>query len=195
MIDLLSTRIADFLCKRNVINSEEKELYVYGYQLLISSFIGILLTIILGFLFGHGLLAIAFLIIFIPTRQHCGGFHANHFTTCIFSFLSVYLVIMLLTEFMIKSDYILCTILMELFYFLTVVRFAPIEHKNKPLSEEVKKDNYQKSIIYSVVWIMITIPCYFFLPELAILIALTLAAIAVLMLLEIMKKEVKPNET
>lgn len=194
MIDFLSIRIADFLCRKGVIKEEDKELYIYGYQLLISSFIGIVLTLILGIVFRKPLETILYLVIFISTRQRCGGYHANHFLTCIISFLSAYLMVMLLESYLLQMDYVLYCILMELIYLITVIRFAPIEHKNKPLSQEVKLENRKKSIQYSVLWISISIPAYFLLEKIAIMIALTLLTIAAFMLLEIILKEVNENE-
>lgn len=194
MIDFLSIRIADFLCRKGIIKAEDKELYIYGYQLLISSFIGILLTLILGIAFGKLFETSLYLVIFISTRQRCGGYHAKHFLTCILSFLSSYLMVMLLESYLLQMDYVLYCILMELIYLITVIRFAPMEHKNKPLSQEVKLINRKKSIQYSVIWITLSIPAYFLLSEMAIIIALTLVTIASFMLLETILKEVNEIE-
>lgn len=188
MIDFLSIHITDFLCRKQLIKEEDKELYVYGYQLLISSLIGIITTITLGIVLKKSLLTMLYLVIFIITRQHCGGYHANHFSTCILSFLSTYLIVIMLESYLIGTDYSLYCILMEIIYFITVLRFAPIEHKNKPLSQKVRQVNRKKSIIYSVIWILISIPAYILLPEMAIIISLTLVTIAIFMLLEIVQR-------
>ena len=40
MISFLSQKLADFLCKKNIISCEEKEIYTYGYEIIITTIIG-----------------------------------------------------------------------------------------------------------------------------------------------------------
>lgn len=194
MVNLLSIRIADFLCKKGVIEEEDKEIYVYGYELLISSFFGVFITLIFGILLGRIPETLLFLIVFIITRQRCGGFHANHFLTCILTFTLTYLSVIFLSMYMLEIDYRLMMVLMLILYGITIFRFAPMEHKNKPLSEDVKKVNRIKSIQLSIFWIGITFIAIFFKPMFAIIITLTLASIAMFMLFANVYEEVKSNE-
>ena len=194
MINLLSIRIANFLCKKGVILEDEKEIYVYGYELLISSFFGVFTTLILGMILGRTLETLLFLFVFIITRQRCGGFHANHFITCILTFLLTYLSVMFLSTYLLAIEWRLLIILMLILYGITIFRFAPMEHKNKPLSEDVKKTNRIKSIQLSILWIGISLITIFFKPIFAIIISLTLASIAMFMLFASVYEEVKTNE-
>ncbi|GAA4654304.1 hypothetical protein GCM10023142_14420 [Anaerocolumna aminovalerica] len=48
MINFLSNYIVNFFVKKEFIKNEEKPIYVYGYQIILMSLLGILIISILG---------------------------------------------------------------------------------------------------------------------------------------------------
>lgn len=60
MIKFLSYNITDFFYSNNIIYEEDKEIYLYGLQLIISTVIGIALIMLLGILINKIYLSIAF---------------------------------------------------------------------------------------------------------------------------------------
>ena len=190
MINFLSNCLADFLCKKEIITEERKEIYVYGYQILFSSFFGIVTVLIMSFLLHKEAEGILFLCLFILTRQFTGGFHAKHFYTCFIAFTGTFLCILFFQAYFIKFDYFLYYLFMIIIYVVTVLKYAPMEHSNKPLTEEVRKNSRINSCVLSIVWILLFVFLYRFYHELAIVVVLTLASIAAYLLLEIIFKEV-----
>ncbi|MCD7840625.1 MAG: accessory gene regulator B family protein, partial [Erysipelotrichaceae bacterium] len=82
MITSMAHYIAVFLLKNDVINKENLNIYIYGFELMISSGINIVTTIVLGVLFSKLTECLVFLISFILLRKYCGGYHANSYLKC-----------------------------------------------------------------------------------------------------------------
>lgn len=98
MLDYLSNHLVDFLLHKGVIRQEDRDIYVYGYQIIISSMFGIILVCILGVLLKSLPESLIFLVVFITTRQFYGGYHANTFFKCCVLFIFSYLAILLLMD-------------------------------------------------------------------------------------------------
>ena len=52
MIHFLSQRMASFLQRRSIVPEEDKPVYTYGIELLISSLLGLVLILLAGLLLG-----------------------------------------------------------------------------------------------------------------------------------------------
>nr|WP_312580175.1 accessory gene regulator B family protein [Sedimentibacter sp.] len=66
MIKYLSYNITDFFSSNNIIEEEDKEIYVYGLQLIISTLIGITLILVLGLILNK-----LFYSIYQPKEPNC----------------------------------------------------------------------------------------------------------------------------
>ena len=53
MITSISKKLASYLCRKNIIDKDKKEIYQYGYEVLISGLIGFAIVIILGILMNR----------------------------------------------------------------------------------------------------------------------------------------------
>ena len=82
MLNYLSRSITDFLLLKETIKTEEKEIYIYGVQLIISSIINFLICIITSLLFGELLNRLIFFVAFSSLRKFTGGFHYRSFLIC-----------------------------------------------------------------------------------------------------------------
>lgn len=91
MINELSNIITLRLQKVGVIQ-DKFEIYKYGFELLISSLIGISLILIIGLLSNTFSDSLVFLVCFIILRQCTGGYHSKSYLSCNLSFISVYLI-------------------------------------------------------------------------------------------------------
>lgn len=92
MLNYLSRSITDFLLLKETIKTEEKEIYIYGVQLIISSIINFLICIITSLLFGELLNGLIFFVAFSSLRKFTGGFHSRSFLICniVFTMIVVY---------------------------------------------------------------------------------------------------------
>lgn len=89
MLSLLSKRISLFLCGNHVIEKEEIEIYQYGFEIILSSLIGFILSIAVGCCLEMFFYALLYYGIFVILRLFTGGFHANTYLSCNLVFLLV----------------------------------------------------------------------------------------------------------
>ena len=98
----LSEIVADFYVKRNIIKSDDKEIYQYGVFLILNEVFTFLLIFILSILMKQFRFALEFLIPFCVTRIFCGGFHAKKVFICRFTMVSTFLLIVALSYILIN---------------------------------------------------------------------------------------------
>lgn len=84
MISSLSSLITEALYKSQVIAEEDKELYVYGFFVLLSKGLFFLVSAFFGWMFGVLWESIVFYIMFSTLRSYAGGFHASKESICTF---------------------------------------------------------------------------------------------------------------
>lgn len=189
MIHKFAQMIADYLCNNETIKEDEKDIYIYGYEIMLSNVVNFLIILSLSLFLNQLIDGFLFYITFIITRQYCGGYHANTYLKCnlIFGFLC------LLTLFFsnILYPYISFISLMILFfiYIGCIFEYAPIDNEYKRLSEKDKKKYRKISIWISVLWLVVDILLFFTAKEYAITLTITLVIIAMLMVIEINRRK------
>ena len=82
MISGLSSIITEALCKSQVIEEADKELYVYGFFVLLSQGLFCLISALFGYMFGMLWESMVFYIMFSTLRCYAGGFHASKESVC-----------------------------------------------------------------------------------------------------------------
>lgn len=97
MIEKLVDKIISKQLEENTISTEDINIYRYGYILVYEVFVNIIVAAIIAGISGEWLLVTLFLVIYIPLRSFCGGWHADKFWKCtIYS--NVIIVIMLISK-------------------------------------------------------------------------------------------------
>lgn len=172
-----------FICK-NIFPEEQREIYQYGFELWVSSVIGILIVLAIGIISGKFWESIVFYIVFCFTRLFSGGFHAPTYLLCKITFASVLILVLVL-------DWLLCGITEFYWYILyfysliIVCTFAPVENHNKTLTELEKIRSKVISIVEMVIWLAVMLLFKSFESGLYYIVALTLFFAANLMLIGI----------
>lgn len=82
MISRLSSIITEALCKSQVIEAADRELYVYGFFVLLSQGLFFLISALFGCIFGTLWESMVFYIMFSTLRCYAGGFHASKESVC-----------------------------------------------------------------------------------------------------------------
>lgn len=82
MISSLSSFITEALYKSQVIAEEDKELYVYGFFVLLSKGLFFLVSAFFGWMLGVLWESMVFYIMFSMLRSYAGGFHASKESVC-----------------------------------------------------------------------------------------------------------------
>lgn len=148
MIKNLSENITDYFYSNKIINENEREIYIYGLQLIISSITGIVVILTLGSIFDIITNTGLFLIAFIPIRMYSGGYHANTYIECNLALISIYSVTMMIVY---CTPVKLINLSSLLFFFITsfiILKYAPVDDVRKRLSSEIKKVN--KKITFNI---------------------------------------------
>lgn len=134
---VVAQKIVDYLCGDGIIKEKESDVYVYAYELLLSSLISVFLVLSLSLVCGNILYAGAFLIGFVPLRIYIGGYHASSHFNCHLVFLIAFLTSVVLS-YQIVATYrfrLIATFVLLIVAFV----FAPVEAENKRLTSEKHK--------------------------------------------------------
>lgn len=141
MINYLSYNIADYFYLNKVIEEEEKVIYVYGLQLIMSTVVGITLIIIIGLILNKFLLSLIFLMTFISIRMYSGGYHANSYVKCNLTLISIFLTVLMAIKFTPMNYIIIISVIMIISTYYIIYKYAPVDNENKRLTEKKKKEN------------------------------------------------------
>lgn len=126
------------LCSRNIIKEEDKEVYLFGLELLMATFLKALGLLVVGIVTGLLKEICIFILFFSSLRIQAGGFHAKTVLGCFAGTLVIILgSIALLNQLVIAYQpyYILASMVISI---VLVFLFAPLESENKPLNKEEK---------------------------------------------------------
>ena len=147
----LSAKITAFLITQNIVPAKDREIYEYGFDLLIADFINFSVILLIGFSLKRLSETISYLAIFVGLRSVCGGYHAKTHLKCHICTIGAYIVFLLL-QYMFKT----CTVVIlgiSCIMSIPIILFAPITHANKPLS--VSTYRRQESLVISLtLWIV-----------------------------------------
>lgn len=192
MIRRISEKLANFLLSKNVIEKSEIDIYVYGYEVLISSLVDFLIIIAIGYIFNRIIAMLLFFIMFVSVRLYTGGYHAETFLKCKIVFVFICISIILLS----KMDLPFITvILIMLLYNAASALITPVENINKPLNDNEKLKYRKISIILSIIWSAISIFTYFNSIDSCQIITLTAFFITLLMVIGKYRKGGNVNES
>lgn len=184
-MDKLANTLTDYYIRKNVIPEDKREIYSYGFKLIIADVINYIIIISLGIVFNRLIESIIFLITLCGLRQFSGGFHAKTFWLCRLSMITTCLCVMLLTDIVTYTglEIIIATSVNAISVaFIMIV--APVVHPNKPLSDKQKHNNKIKSIITSIFLSIVSIILIVSIDmKFGVTISMTLLAVVVLMII------------
>ncbi|MDS1005152.1 accessory gene regulator B family protein [Clostridium sporogenes] len=192
MVLSISEKIVDKLIDGNIIESEDKDLYTYGFHQGFLIIFNILTAIAIGLLFKMAWESLVFLMAYIPLRSYAGGYHARTSLRCYMFSLIIIIMVLLGIKFIYWNS-IICIIVT---FCATSIIFAlqPVEDENKPLDkkERVVYKKRTKSIL--LVLIGIELVFWFFDNEqISITIIMALFVISFMLILGKIKNTIKTN--
>jgi accessory gene regulator B len=135
----LSVLICQKLAKHGIISKDIEEVYIYGFELILSFLISVSIILTIGIFISKIVETIAFLVLFILIRQLTGGFHANTYAKCQIYTVSFYLCVILLSSRLTPTTILYALTLVV--SALVIIMIGPIESSHKPLTGNQKKKN------------------------------------------------------
>lgn len=132
MLQQLAVNLTDYLVRKNAAKQEDREIYIYGFEALLSTLVNTVLVVIAGILLGILTETIIYLIGFAILRVYCGGYHAKTHKGCIATFCLIYSSAMALVNYFPPEYSGSFSVAVGVLSYLFILKFAPIEHKNRP---------------------------------------------------------------
>lgn len=155
----ISEYLTYYFLKNKIIDKDKTDIFIYGFQLLLSTISSIVSILILSS-FINILYGIVFLLFFMPIRFCAGGYHANTYNKCFIYTNSCFVITLLYSKIM--PQYLLYIhILIVLVGWLYLWSKAPCKNVNNPLNEEaLNKNKFHSHIILIIYAISIVITYY-----------------------------------
>ena len=139
-----SKKIINYMLNNNIILEQDKEIYLFGLISMLRILLNIITLISIGILFGMVGECIVFVIFIILLRTYSGGFHSDNPTICYF--ISVITVILALLSIKFEVLNMYGSIVLLVASLALILKYAPVEHKNKPL-EEIEIKVYRRRLL------------------------------------------------
>ncbi len=139
MIERIADRIVESLILSHTIEIEDVSVYQYGFEIMLSTIVSILIALILGIALHCVAAATAFLTMFIILRSVGGGYHAPTYLQCNLLFAFVTAVVLLSYKFVPIAQFTVLHYSILFFSIIVAIAYAPVENANKPLSIVQKK--------------------------------------------------------
>ena len=122
---------------------EYREVIKYGGGMLINIIIGVVAAVAIAVYMGMLKKGVVFLMLLLPLRQYCGGYHMKNHNTCIVASIIIYfLQLMLIKNLKVTIS---VQIVMLIFALVIILMLAPVDNINNKMNYEEK--NYLKKKI------------------------------------------------
>ena len=137
MIKKIAKKLTAIFINKNIIQSEEQEIYDYCFETTIVTGLSYLILFILSLIFNEIASSLIFLLSFLVFRKTCGGYHANNYTVCgTMSLLSYLFLILIIKKFQIVFSAAFALLIVGL---IIILILSPIQNENKPFTEKQYK--------------------------------------------------------
>lgn len=185
MLEKTSMALTDFFCRKGAIDASKKPIFIYGFQLALSTLCSLVSISILSVCLGKPLSALLFFLVFFCMRLFSGGYHASSYRRCFLLTNGVYLAIVLFAGLFARTSSFLFHIALQVAAGILIFVLAPIRHPNHPLSEAVYQKN-KKTARWMVILFELLLPLLYYLTGNLYLMSLfsaSLMAVAILMII------------
>lgn len=184
-VSKMAEKIADSLCQKELIPECDKEIYQFGYEVLIENAGKTFLLLLAGGVLHQLAVTLIFVVAFTTLRSCCGGYHASQSWKCdlltVLLWGSVVAGVVLFEPVVRKGQvlFILIAIVSE----LIIYQYAPVEHIHKRLTEEKRKKNRRNALRLGMFYGILILLLGFTQIRLGLALALTVLEAVILMMI------------
>ncbi|MBR0131913.1 MAG: accessory gene regulator B family protein [Lachnospiraceae bacterium] len=148
MFHAISEKIAEFIISENEEQKSNREVLIYGIEILISDVVNLFVVLLTGLLFGHILCSLVFFISFAVLREKTGGYHADTHLKCNMVLAINTVLVMLVITWLTDKDYMqYIVVAAAVFSGIVIGMFSPRDNVNKRLDDYSKRRNKIQSLI------------------------------------------------
>lgn len=152
----ISKKITAFFINKNIITRDQREIYEYGFELIIADITNFLLILFISIGYNCLCAGIIYLFCFVSMRVFCGGFHAESRATCriymLISFIAFIKIYCLLNISKMHIAFIGLIIA-----WIPILCCAPVIHKNRRLSLKYRRKNRIMALVISGLWTLASV--------------------------------------
>ena len=162
MLNKCATYLTNKLNNNINFSNEEKDIYVYGFELLLSTLLSTISIFAISLAYKNIFFFLFFILFFYSLRLFCGGFHAKTYLQCFILTNLIFVSTIVLSKVVMLINLKNIMPLLVFLGFCVIFYYAPIENGNHPYS----KTKYQKfriiSRILAMVYMLIFLCVYVF---------------------------------
>ena len=188
----LSMVFAKTLLKKNIINRDLFEVYVYGTELFLSFLFTNIIIIIIGIIIEQVIPTLLHLLIFIIIRRFTGGYHASTYLKCKITMILIYALVIILANY--TKINMFGFILLLLYGNFIIYIAAPVENPNKKLTDKQKVKFKKLSYIAFSITTGFGIILFYYFDTLGKTVFYSLTSVITLMEITLFKKGGTSNE-
>lgn len=151
MISKISAKMADYLFIKSAISKEDREIYSYGFFILLSRIMFFIISATVGLIFHLLPESIVFFVFFSLIRAYAGGIHASTELRCTFFTSAAIFVCVFGIKLSVKhnADYLLLALL--ILSAILIFLLSPLDTQEKPLAERERKRFKKLSCVFAAV--------------------------------------------
>lgn len=182
--------LTEKLNKQMNFSDEEKEIYEYGFELLLSIVVTMAIVISISLIAGSAFYSISFFLFFFVPRLFIGGLHASSHLKCTIMTVATFIFTIIASGLLFCNRLKLITVLLSAASLFIICLFSPVINPNHPISENCYKKNRKISIILSFLCLFTV--CYLIFKtqyiEIGIHSGVSFIAVSVLLIIEKFRK-------
>jgi len=143
-------KVSCFIQNELNLSDERREVIAYGMETLVSTLLGLFGIVLFGYLFDLLVPALIISLTALATRVYTGGAHCSSMGRCTIATIIIFMVLAYISTSLLKPSLILIAggYITSIIF---IVRYAPAEVKEKPLSETHKRQLRRGAIILAIV--------------------------------------------
>ena len=136
MLHKLAEDISFYLITNKIIDIEDRDIYIYGLELLISTLFTSISILILGLLIEEWISGVAYLTVYFLLKSYTGGYHAKHYYECYIYSILVFIALIIIKKIILYDYQPIIGLFSLIFSIIIIFKFAPVENKNNPKTKD-----------------------------------------------------------
>lgn len=170
----LAVKLANYLLEKRVIEREDFEIYQYGFEIFLEVSVNVLCSVLIAFLLDMKIECILFFVLFVPLRSYNGGFHMEHYLSCLLLSCATLAAVLLMVKYLLPKP--LFSFFLYLIALLLLKAAGPVNHPNRSVDAE-ENAQFEKrtklslffSLVPAVIFLLTDAGSYLFLEALVFL--------------------------
>lgn len=130
----LAKRLAAYICEKEIITEEMKEIYQYGFQCFLELSISTVCSFIIALFIGMLPECLFFFLLFIPMRSYGGGLHMKTYFACFIGSCLILTTSLLAVKYLTVPIPISFTL--YLFAAILILFIGPVDHPNREVDAQ-----------------------------------------------------------